>query len=107
MPVVELNRQKDLYLVHQGRIIFIPKGWCDDFKDWDEGEEPSIYCWIGQESVSNWLTNQYHEWFTTDAQGWMPISDLETMPSVTQSEARRIDPDLFRLLDGVNSGEAK
>lgn len=107
MNLVELNRERDIYLVDEGRVIFIPKGWCDDFKEWDETDEPSIYCWIGQQSVTNWLSNPHKEWFTGDTQGWMPISDLETMPQVTEAAARKIDPDLFRLLDAVNSGEAK
>jgi hypothetical protein len=107
MSVEEANKQADLYFVNANRIVFLPQGWCEDFKEHClDDDPPQAYCWIGQESVNNWLTSPSKEWYTTDAQGWMDISDLETMPQVTEAVARKVDPDLFRLLDAVNSGEA-
>jgi hypothetical protein len=106
--IVELNRERDLYFVTKdGRIIFIPKGWCNEFDDDNEKDDgPSIYGWIGQESTSNWATRSSKEWLTSETQGWTLISDLDKMREASAEEARQLDPDLFALLDAVNSNQA-
>ena len=105
------NCTQDLYLVdpEDNRIIFIPKDWCDEFRDDDEYDPdagPTSYCWIGQPSVTHWELHPDKQFFTYDTQGWMPVQDLEQMREVTPAEARQIDPDLFRLLNAVNTGVA-
>ena len=102
MDIIEQNRLSDLYFVDGGRIIFIPMNWCDDFRS----EEGDVYGWIGQESVSNWKSRESKEWYTFEAQGWVSLDTLGEMKQVSFLEATVIDPELFRLLEAVNSGVA-
>jgi hypothetical protein len=103
-PIIVANRQKNLYFADK-RIIFFPKGWCDDFKDMpDDG--PAIWGWYGNPDVLNFQEREGKEYLTTDAQGWFYLKELEGMRQVDEAEARRIDPDLFTLLDAVRNGEA-
>lgn len=104
--ILAANKTNDLFFVDEtGRIIYIPKMWCFDFVEEDK-EGRSTYAWIGQESVNDWRSRATKEWNTYEAQGWVSFKSLESLREVSESEAKIIDPDLFALLDAINSGEA-
>ena len=108
IPVENQSRSLYLHDLTFNRIIFLPQNWyyeiVDELKD--EGEN-NAYCWIGQPGVNNWRERNPKEWETTDAQGWLNLGYLESLPEVSEVQARQIDPDLFALLDAINSGECK
>lgn len=104
--IVEKNREQDLFFVTEdNRIIFIPQNWCDEFEA-DPDDEPSIYGWYGNKDIPNWKNRDSKEWYTFESQAWQSVTYLESLKEVTEEEARSIDPDLFELLDAVNSGVA-
>lgn len=109
--LIQRNRDRDLYLFDAtvGRVVFVPQGWCDQIPDpcADEPDaEPSVYGWYGNPDVSAWEGRADHEFLTTDAQAWFTVAELSALVEIPEAGARQLDPDLFRLLDAVNSGRA-
>ena len=107
--IITENRRRDLYLRDAGNVIFIPQGWCDFWSyanghtgglDWtkehsDMADGPEIYCYapVGTSDNSDVETM------------FVMVSLLETMPEITEQEARAIHPALFDYLDAINRGE--
>lgn len=113
--IVDKNRERSLYLLDRetDRVVFIPQGWCDDFANVHQDEdafgdlaEPEIYCWYGNPDCLAFKGRDDREWMTWDAQEWFKLSALERMRELSEAEAWVADPDLFELLDAVNSGAA-
>lgn len=103
--LLEANRLADLYFVtDDNAVILLPRDWSVEFRD--PSGEGDVYCWLSGPDVNNWLRRTSREWLTTDAQGWIPVAQLLAMRTVSEVEARSIAPDLFRLLDAVNTGSA-
>lgn len=99
------NRQSGLYFVNEfNRIIYIPQGWCDEFEQVDENL--SLFGWFGNPEVSNWKGRKNKEYLTTDAQAWHNVNQLEKYRQVDETEARKIDSELFELLDAINNNIA-
>ncbi len=104
--IIEANRQRDLYLVDGDRIVYAPKGWCDDMRQDDE-DGPCFACYYGNPDVLAFRSRENQEYLTTDCIQQYGLDTLAAMREVTEVEARQIDPDLFTLLDAINNGEAK
>lgn len=108
MNVVKANEERDVFLVNEDqtgkRIIFIPRNWVYEMGHDDPDDGTCINCWYGNADVLAFEKRETKEWLTTDAQAYFALFELENMSEVSEEEARQIDPDLFRLLDYVNSG---
>jgi hypothetical protein len=105
--ILEKNKQASLYFkLNNGRVFFLPQNWAHDFPDIDGDEEDgqSVYGYLGNEDVNRWLGRDTREWYTTDVCFWVCLSDLDQ--EISEEEARQLDPDLFRLLDAIDSKEA-
>lgn len=108
MNLIAENRLRDLYLLDPGtnRVVFMPRYWCDEMRQDDEDDGICISCWYGNDSVLAYQERESKEWLSTDACELMMLSDLEQMREISEEEARKIDPDLFTLLEAINSGKA-
>lgn len=108
---IEQNRQQTLIFdggdYTGGRVVMVPQGWCDFFQNDNEEDGVCLYAWIGSEQAKAWQTRASNEYLTTDAQGWVPVVELAKMRQIDETEARRLDPTLFDLLDAIDKGEAK
>lgn len=93
---VRENRLRDLYLKNpEGGVVFIPKGWCDEFYQDPEDVEIEImtYCSVGLQENGP-IDNLY-----------IPVSRLDAMREIAEKEAREIHPVLFETLARINAGE--
>lgn len=96
--VIEANRDRDLYLVdwRYDNVVFIPKGWCDEFTvangfagGPDDKDEPAIYAYGPTHSKND---SEVETLF-------FEIVELQEMEEVSETAARRIHPALFCHLD--------
>lgn len=92
---IKENRQRDLYLKNpEGGVVFIPKGWCDEFEQ-DPEEKPEIMTYASVGLGENGpIDNLY-----------ISVSRLDGMRELTEAEARLIHPVLFDVLARINAGE--
>ncbi len=119
--LIDLSRNQNLYFVApkgvsdgKERIIYLPKGWCDEFTrengfagGFDDIEDgPTLYGYIGNPEMFNWKGKTNKEVLMSKITGWITIGDLLAMKQVNKSEACSLDPDLFELLDAIDSGVA-
>jgi hypothetical protein len=109
MSVVTRNRVRDLYLSDGSNVIYIPQEWCDMWSyadghtgglDWtpeqdDMAEGPEIYCYAPSTTADN---SEVETLFVL-------VSTLETLPEITEQQARLIHPALFAYLDAINRGQ--
>lgn len=106
-PIRLANAERGLYFVEDNHIIYVPQGWSEDLGQ------------VSDDNNSDWEFQCYHggygdvlayktrgEYLTTDAICWVTISELELLRQVEESEAKKIDPNLFELLAAIDSGEA-
>lgn len=111
--LLKANAERSLYFFdpETGRVVFLPQDWAYEMSDIDdETQERQANCWFGNDECLAFLertTPVKNEWLTTDAQAFFNLTDLCKMQEINEDTARQRDPDLFRLLDAVNSGEAK
>jgi len=110
MNIREENRKRSLYFDDgNGHIVFAPQGWADEIgQESEDGEGWEFQCYHGDnEDTLAFEDRQGNEYLTTDCIQWFLVSDLAKMREVTEEEARQLDPDLFTLLDAIDSGEAQ
>lgn len=108
-PIVLANRENNLYFRGtDNRIFYLPKHWADEIRDQsgDVDFGQSVYCYFGNPDVLAFRDRSDNEYLTSDALGWHNLDFLDTLPQVAEAEARELDPDLFALIDAINSGEA-
>lgn len=106
--VVEANRERDLWLASSfNRIIFVPKGWCDDYSyakghhgglDWTQNngmfaKGPEILCYA---------PNTVNEKIKPVARLFILVEKLQKLEEVDKETARTRDPDLFEFLEEDN-----
>ena len=92
---IKENRKRDLYLKNpEGGIVYIPKGWCDEFEQ-DPNEELEILTYASVGFGENGPVDNLY----------VSISSLDEMREVTEKEAREIHPTLFDVLARLNAGE--
>lgn len=107
--LVERNKKEDLYIVEHedGRVVYIPKGWCDEFDDKDHGGPSYLDPDTGEPCPELYGYGFVGAGFTEsgfDTIYWR-VSDLEQGRIVTETEARTIDPALFEHLARINRGD--
>lgn len=103
--ITQLNKREDLFFFdyEAGRVVLMPKGWCHELADYDG----SVLCWCGSEYTLAYKNRGSKEYLSSDSQRYYHPVTLEKFDVITEERARTLDPDLFELLDAVNSGEAK
>ncbi len=107
MNLIERNRTEGLYILHTGRIVYIPQGWGDFFDDPAFGGPSFIDDQTGEprpELYGHGYVGENAHPSGFDTIYWN-VASLEKGREVTETEARTLDPALFAHLDRVNGDE--